>query len=66
MWIGRGLRGGLGVGDCLGEGEGLALLGRGFDGVTIVLAFFLLLLLGTLRTKIESGHRGINPVRGLW
>jgi hypothetical protein len=25
------------VGDCLGEGEGLAFLGRGFDGVTIVL-----------------------------
>jgi hypothetical protein len=61
----------LGVGDCLGEGEGLAFLGRGLDGVTIVLAFFLLLLLllvsqGTLRIKIESGHREINPVRGLW
>lgn len=37
MWIGRGLRAGLGVDDCLGEGKGLAFLGHGFDGVTIVL-----------------------------
>jgi hypothetical protein len=50
--------------------KGSAFLGRGFDGVTIVLAFFFLLLLlasqGTLRIKIESGHREINRVRGLW